>query len=106
MDELKLLLGIQDSSLDEKLGLIISLTSSRLKVLLGGAEIPEELKYIVTEVSVIRFNRIGSEGLSSHDVEGESQSFTDNDFKGYMADIQAYVDKTDCTAQKGDFLFL
>lgn len=107
LEELKLLLGISDSSLDDKLNLIIRLTTSRLKVLLGGAEeIPESLQYIITEVAVIRFNRIGSEGLSSHGVEGESLSFTDDDFAGYKTEIQAYLDQVDCTAQKGDFLFL
>ncbi|MEF2640576.1 MAG: phage head-tail connector protein [Lachnospiraceae bacterium] len=107
LEELKLLLGISDASLDDKLNLIIRLTTSRLKVLLGGAkEIPESLQYIITEVAVIRFNRIGSEGISSHGVEGESLSFTDDDFSGYRAEIQAYLDKVDCTAQKGDFLFL
>ena len=109
LDNLKLLLGIdaKDDSLDDKLNLIIELTTSRLKVLLGGAaEIPKELQYIITEVAVIRFNRIGSEGLSSHGVEGESLSFTDDDFAGYKAEIQAYLDKVDCTAQKGDFLFI
>ena len=44
------------------------------------------------DVSVIRFNKIGSEGLSSHTVEGESQSWSSNDFAGYMDDIQAYLD--------------
>lgn len=107
LEELKLLLGISDTSLDDKLNLIIKLTTSRLKVLLGGAEeIPEGLQYIVTEVSVVRFNRIGSEGVSAHSVEGESLSFTDDDFAGYREEIQAYLDKVDCTAQKGDFLFL
>ena len=107
LEELKLLLGITDTSLDEKLNLIIRLTTSRLKVLLGGVEeVPESLQYIVTEVAVIRFNRIGSEGLSSHGVEGESLSFTDDDFAGYKTEIQAYLDKVYCTAQKGDFLFI
>lgn len=106
LEELKLLLGIEDTSLDEKLNLIIKLTTSRLRVLLGGTEIPEELQYIITEVAIIRFNRIGSEGLSSHGVEGESLSFTDDDFAGYKTEIQAYLDKVDCTAQKGDFLFI
>ena len=29
-------------------------------------DVPDDLKYIVTDVSIMRFNRIGSEGLSSH----------------------------------------
>lgn len=106
LEEIKMLLGISDSQLDDKLNLIIKLTTARLKVLLGGIEVPAELQYIVTEVAVIRFNRIGSEGLSSHGVEGESLSFTDDDFAGYKTEIRAYLDKVDCTAQKGGFLFL
>lgn len=44
------------------------------------------------EVSVIRFNRIGSEGLSSHTVEGESMAFTEDDFSGFKDEIQAFLD--------------
>jgi hypothetical protein len=107
LEELKLLLGITDTSLDDKLNLILKLTTERLKVLIGGAkEIPESLQYIIIEVAIIRFNRIGSEGLSSHGVEGESLSFTDDDFAGYKSEIRAYLDEVDCTVQKGDFLFI
>lgn len=107
LEDIKTLLGITDTALDSKLNLIITLTTARLKILLGGVDsIPENLKYIVTEVSIIRFNRIGSEGLSSHSIEGESLAFVDDDFAGYSSEIQAYLDKTDCTAQKGDFMFL
>lgn len=109
LGELKLLLGIaqDDNSLDDKLSLIIRLSAARLRALLGGAdEIPLELCHIVTEVAVIRFNRIGSEGISSHGVEGESLSFMDDDFAGYAKEIQAYLDKIGLVAQKGGFAFL
>lgn len=95
LNELKLMLGFpaDDKSIDEKLKLIISATTARLKVLLGGMEPPESLDYIIRDVAIIRFNKIGSEGMASHSVEGESQQFTDNDFAGFMADIQAFLDK-------------
>ena len=94
LKNLKILLGIpeSDTSQDDKLNLILSGTISRLKALLGGQEPPEDLNYIITDVAVIRFNRIGSEGLSSHTVEGESLSFSDDDFAGYREDIQTYLD--------------
>ena len=50
---------------------ILDSTQSRLKVLLGGVEPESDLEYIVIEVSIARYNRIGSEGLSTHTVEGE-----------------------------------
>jgi len=43
-------------------------------------------------VAVIRFNRLGSEGMSSHNVEGENMSYNDNDFDGFMNEIQAFLD--------------
>ena len=63
------------------------------------------MEYIILDVSVIRFNRIGSEGLSSHSVEGESLSWSENDFAGYMDDIQSYLDSQQ-EARKGKVKFL
>ena len=99
LNDLKTLLGIDlaDTSLDDRLNWILASVTSRLKRLLCGREPPEELQYIITEVSVIRFNRIGSEGLDSHSVEGESLSFADNDFAGYMDEIQAFLDSQNGT---------
>lgn len=93
LENLKMLLGFaEDSSRDELLTLIINLATARLKLLLGGIEPPDELEHIIIEASVARFNRIGSEGLSSHSVEGESLSFTNDDFEGFSGEIQAYLD--------------
>lgn len=107
LDNLKLLLGITDYDRDELLEHIIALTESRLKRKLGGVEtVPEELNYIVEEVSIIRFNRIGSEGLASHTVEGESLTFADSDFDAFKEDIQDYLNSKDENPKKGGFRFL
>lgn len=90
IDDVRALLGIKDE--DSKLNVIITLTENRLKTLIGQKEVPNELEYIVTEVSIARFNRIGSEGLSGHTVEGEALTFKDNDFDQYADDIQAWRD--------------
>ena len=90
IDDVKALLGIEDE--DDKLNIIITLTENRLKTLIGQTEVPSELEYIVTEVSIARFNRIGSEGLSGHTVEGEALTFKDNDFDQYADDIQTWRD--------------
>lgn len=92
LNDLKLLLGIEGESLDEKLKLIIATATARLKVLLGGIEPPDSLEYIIREVAIIRFNKIGSEGMKSQTVEGESMTFDDNDFSGFMDEIQAYLE--------------
>ena len=66
LEDVKMLLGIpaSDTDSDEKLRLILASVSARLKILLGGMEPPEALNHIVTDVSVIRVNRIGREGMT------------------------------------------
>ncbi len=107
LNDLKLMLGIStdDTSKDDLLKLLISSATARLKMLLGGAEPPESLAYVVREIAIIRFNKIGSEGLASHTVEGESMSFNEDDFAAFTDEIQAYLDsQKDNTRGKVRFL--
>ncbi|WP_283650855.1 phage head-tail connector protein [Ileibacterium valens] len=90
LNDLRLLAGIEDESQDDLLRLIIRLTESRLQALLESTEVPEILGYIVLEVSAARYNRIGSEGLSSHSQDGESLNFVDSDFDRFAADIETW----------------
>lgn len=93
LEFIKNLLGIapNETDKDETLRTIVGLTTARLKMLLGGIQPPEELDYIIIDVSIRRFNRIGSEGLTSHTVEGESLTFADSDFAAFSDDIQAFL---------------
>lgn len=90
----------------EKLKVIIKLVMRRLCSLLETDIVPEELSYIAVEVSVIRFNRIGSEGMSTHNVEGESSTYTDNDFRGFKEDIQRFLDSKNQDSTKGGILWI
>lgn len=93
LEQIKQLLGLtDDTSRDDLLATIMNLATARLKLLLGGIEPPEEMEHIIVELSVARFNKIGSEGLSSHSVEGESLSFTENEFAPFLSEIQAFLD--------------
>ena len=108
LNNLKMLLGIpkNDTDRDELLEWLIESAGERLKNLLGGRPIPESMNHIIVEAAVIRFNRIGSEGLSSHSVAGESLSFTDSDFAGFADEIQAYLDSLDDSRGQGGIRFL
>lgn len=108
LSDLKELLGLpeEDHNIDRKLALILTGTKKRLKFLLGGSDPPDEMDYIILDVSIIRYNKLGSEGLSAHSVEGESLSWSDNYFSGYMDDINAYLDELNKNARKGGFKFL
>lgn len=107
LDNLIIMLGL--SELDEqtkaKLNLIISGATARLSLLLGGETPPEAMDHIILDVSAARFNRIGSEGLTSHTVEGESLSFSDNDFEQFSDEIQAWLEQQE-SSSRGKLRFL
>lgn len=108
LETLKMLLGFNDvdEARDKKLEWILQSTSERLKLLLNGAEPPEEMSHIIIEVAVKRFNRIGSEGMKSHDVEGETIQFNSSDFDEFKDEIQAYLDSLEDSKRKGRVRFL
>ena len=105
LNDFKLMIGISDTSIDDKLNVILDTTKARLKVLLGGIEVPSCLNHIILEVSIIRFNRIGSEGLSSHSVEGESLGFVEDDFSQFQDEIKAYLESLN-DSKRGRLRFL
>lgn len=106
LDRIKTLLNIKDDLQDDVLNIIIENVSAHLKSLLG-KEIPPELEFIVVEISVRRFNRLGSEGMQSESVEGHSITFYDlkDEFVPYKEVIEAHKDKSGIT-QRGKVLFI
>lgn len=93
-----------DTSLDETIILLDKMATNRLGFLIKNIKkgfnlpvedstiIPDDLTWILDEVIVRRFNRIGSEGYSSQSVEGHSVSFSTNDFQEFLNDIHSYYE--------------
>lgn len=105
LKQLKLMLGIEDAEKDELLTQLITMATARLTILLSNIEPPKSMEYIIIEVAVKRYNRIGSEGLSSHTVEGESLAFADSDFAEFAEEIQAFLD-TQASSSIGKLRFI
>ena len=94
LKDIKLLLGIDDDSRDDLLNLLISNAQTQLLGRLGDLEtVPVELAYIVPELVIIRYNRIGAEGLSSQSVEGHSANYQVDDLAPFESAIKAYLNK-------------
>ena len=95
LSNLKLLLDLTDSDteLDSKLDLIIEQSKKKVLAYLPNVTlVPDELSYIVLELSVVRFNRIGNEGMTSYSQDGESIAYS-ADMSDYEADIKAWLSK-------------
>ncbi|HHV8920088.1 TPA: phage head-tail connector protein [Staphylococcus aureus] len=94
---LKTRIGIDDEQQDEQLKVIISNVEKELLAMLPTIEdtIPEEIEFIVIEVSTKRYNRIGAEGMTSETQDGRSSSYELNDFDEYKSVLNNLYFKDD-----------
>ncbi|MGO0107099.1 phage head-tail connector protein [Streptococcus suis] len=83
IEQVKALLGITDNLQDNLLLVVQDLTEAHFKAYSGQSLIPKSLEFIIVEVMVKRFNRIGSEGMKSQKVEGLAVDFAIDDFLEY-----------------------
>lgn len=90
LEDVKLLIGLNDDKQDKQLSKIIDVTERRLISMLPKdvKAVPDTLKWIVEEVAVKRYNRIGAEGMSSESVDGRSSKYQENDFDEYLSIIE------------------
>lgn len=90
LESVKLLIGLNDDKQDKQLKKIIDVTERRLITMLPKdiKEVPDSLSWIVEEVAVKRYNRIGAEGMSSESIDGRSTKFQENDFDEYLSIIE------------------
>lgn len=81
-----------------KMSIVVELTEQRLLNILPKqnalklTKIPAELEYIVTNVSMARYARVGQEGMSGYSQDGLNMVFRKDDFDPYMSEINSFSD--------------
>ena len=90
LNRVETLLGVFDNS--NLVNEIIELTKEKILNYINEDELPRELEFILVELSIQRYNRIGSEGIASESVDGKSVSYED-DFENYKQDLKNYMNK-------------
>ena len=88
LNRVKVLLGIDDN--DELVSEIIELTKHKILNYINETELPKELEFILIELAIQRYNRIGSEGIASENIDGKSVSYED-DFEAYKPHLNFYM---------------
>ena len=92
LNRIKVLLGINDYDNAELINEIIELTKSKILNYIDKTELPEELEFVLVELSIQRYNKIGSEGIASESVDGKSVSY-EADFESYKHYLDDYISK-------------
>lgn len=83
-----------DTGMDNLIRSIIKSAEAQMKLLLGETIIPEELKFIIVEVTLSKFNSYRAEGFQSTSQDGYSFSkFSADDFDPYKYYISLWLKK-------------
>ena len=90
LNRIKTLLNIEGN--ENLIYEIVNITESKILNYINASEIPKELEFVLIELSVQRFNRIGSEGRASEVVDGKSIHY-DEDFTGYKHYLDDYISR-------------
>lgn len=101
INKLRVFLGVNNQ--DELLLEIVDIVKEKILSYLNLEEIPKQLDWIVIELSVSRFNRIGSEGMSSESVDGGSNTYITDELIQYKPYLDDYLKAN--TQNKGYKLF-
>ena len=93
VSRMKVLLGITDNTDNEELLCeIVEITKSKILNYINRTKIPKELEFVLVELSIQRFNRIGSEGIASESIDGKSVSYEDI-FENYKPYLDDYISR-------------
>ena len=91
LEEVKISLGLGSSDKDELLKSLINRNSMPILNYIKEKEVPESLEYIVVELVIARYNRIGSEGLNSENSDGVSFSYNNKLLDTYKKDLDEWI---------------
>lgn len=94
---------LQVNNQDELIENIFYLVNEKVVSYLKVEEVPKSLEWILVELSVQRFNRIGSEGISSESVEGGSTVYIEDELGPYYHFLDEYISTNN--TRKGYKLF-
>jgi hypothetical protein len=86
IENLKILLGITDDTQDALLTVLKDHVQKRICTYIGQSDFPTELNWVADEVSVKRYNRLSSEGIS-----GITHKFEESMLTEFKAELDLYI---------------
>lgn len=91
LTNIKILLGKKDdNSEDELLSVLLTHAIQLVNAYLGVAEIPQELQFIAEQITIKKYNKLGSEGIRIEKLDVISNTYSTNDLYEYRSILNAY----------------
>ena len=95
LDNIKVLLSLtDDDSQDEILAVLLNNAANTVKLYLGINEIPRELEFIAEQMAVIKYRRLGAEGIETEKIDVLSTKYEKDDIKPFKEILAMYKANT------------
>ena len=91
LDNIKVLLSlVDDDSQDSVLTVLLNNAVNTITLYLGVEDIPEELTFIAEQMTVVKYRRIGAEGIDTEKIDVLSTKYVADDLKPFTTLLDQY----------------
>lgn len=91
LDNLKILLNLtEDDSQDEILTILLTNAVSTVNVYLGVQELPKELEFVAEQLAIIKYNKLGSEGIQTEKIDVLSTTYQADELASFKTVLDSY----------------
>lgn len=90
LDNIKILLGLENDEKDEVLTVLLTNAVSTINIYLGVTELPQELNFVAEQLAVIKFNKLGSEGIQTEKIDVLSTTYQADELASFKAILDTY----------------
>ena len=91
LDNIKVLLSlVDDDSQDNVLTVLLNNAVNTITLYLGVEDIPEELTFIAEQMTVVKYRRIGAEGIDTEKIDVLSTKYVADDLKPFTSLLDQY----------------
>jgi len=106
LEKIKRRLGIEDELQDELLNDLIDDAQSAFKVITGVDTVADKYNFMIINVVLKLYNRKGSEGMESENVDGYSVKYVTGLFDEYMAILDRDFPQDDNPSERRGRVFI
>ena len=106
LEKIKRRLGIEDKLQDELLNDLIEDAQSAFKVITGADAVADKYNFMIINVVLKLYNRKGSEGMESENVDGYSVKYVTGLFDEYMSILDRDFPQDDNSNERRGRVFI
>lgn len=91
LDNVKLVLSITNDKQDELLTILLTNAINTVCLYVDCEQIPKQLEFVAEQMTVARYRKLGSEGISSEAVDVLKTTFQTDDLRPYKDVLNKYI---------------